>query len=96
MKTETGYDFITLYVQTKLEAVELGTRLYKEFKRINYRYLNLQRKALAHKPGDVPHFHNGFEGAEPHVHILFPHEPTNEDKRELFSITRRIGYNYSE
>jgi hypothetical protein len=78
-KLETGYDFVTLYVKTKLEAVQLGKSAYRLLLRRKFKYMDLQRKNLSHKPGDVPHFHNGFEGAEPHVHIIYPDRPTQED-----------------
>jgi hypothetical protein len=89
--TESGYDFITLYLKDKIEVEVVSRLLYNEFKRIRYENLELQRKNFMHLPGDVPHFHNGFEGALPHFHIIYERRPTAEDWQKLISTAKRVG-----
>lgn len=87
---ESGYDFITLYFKTATEMREASENLYRYMHRISFKYLDMQRKNFMHKPGDVPHFHNGIDATKgPHVHILYPHRPTEEDWKELKEILGR-------
>ena len=88
--TESGYDFITLYFTTQLEALDAGERLWKYLVRVGFKNLDIQRKNLIHKPGDVPHFHNGVDADKgPHFHILYPSRPTDEDWAELKELLGR-------
>lgn len=81
---ESGYDFITLYFDDHNKMNAAAERLYAYLKRVNFKYLDIQRKNLLHKPGDIPHFHNGVEATiGPHFHVLYPHRPTDSDWAEL-------------
>lgn len=90
--TEHGFDFITLYFYTLQEANAFGQRLYNKFKATNHKYLDLQRSDFRHLPGDVEHFHTDgaihehWETAYKHIHVLYPHKPTEEDWEDLYSI----------
>jgi len=84
---ESGYDFITLYFETTQDTVLAAKRLYNYLVRVNFDHLDLQRKNLTHKPGDVPHFHNGIDATKgPHSHIIYPHRPTEQDWDTLKTI----------
>jgi thiamine kinase-like enzyme len=84
---ESGYDFITLYFKDHKTMDLAGKRLYAFLKRVSFKHLDLQRENMVHKPGDVPHFHNGIEATKgPHFHILYPHRPTEDDWQELQDI----------
>lgn len=91
---ESGYDFITLYFKTHAEMSEVAEILYPHMKKIAFKHYNLQRKNLIHRPGDVPHFHNGVDATEgPHFHIIYPHRPTIDDFEELKSMLSRKKVN---
>lgn len=77
---ESGYDFITLYFEDAIQLREASRKLYKFAQRVNFEYMDLQRKDFLHKPGDIPHFHNGTEATKgPHLHVIYPHRPTQRD-----------------
>ena len=81
---ESGYDYITIYFKCPTVLREASKRLYNYSKRANFEHYDMQRKNFSHLPGDVPHFHNGIDATlGPHLHILYPHRPTEEDWEEL-------------
>ena len=81
---ESGYDFITLYFKTHNEMALAAKKLYSFMKRVEFKQLDLQRKNLVHKPGDVPHFHNGIDATKgPHFHIIYSRRPNQRDWKIL-------------
>jgi hypothetical protein len=96
---ESGYDYITLYFEKHGEMTKHIEKLYKYMIRVDFKYLDIQRKNLVHKPGDVPHFHNGIDATlGPHVHVLYPHRPSEEDWEELKTMLkhRLVGIHLDE
>ena len=99
---ESGYDFITLYFKTLKETNEAAKRLYKFCStRVSPKTIamGLQRRNFVHKPGDVPHFHNGIDATEgPHFHIIYAHRPSEKEWEELRELLayRLVGISLSE
>ena len=84
---ESGYDFFTLYFEDPITLRGASKRFYNYLPRVNFEHLELQRVNMTHKPGDVPHFHNGIAATKgPHFHIIYPDRPTNEDIELIKSI----------
>lgn len=87
---ESGYDFITLYFKSSSEMLQASKRLYSYLSRTDFEHTKLQRKNFMHQPGDVPHFHNGIDATKgPHIHIIYPERPTENDWEELRGMLAR-------
>jgi len=86
---ESGYDFITLYFESHKEMEEAATKLYRYMKRVGFKHYDVQRKNLTHKPGDIPHFHNGTPASKgPHFHVIYPDRPEKQDWEELINMCK--------
>ncbi len=87
IELESGYDFITLYFETLKETNDAAESLYRFCSiRVSPKTIdmNLQRKNFVHKPGDVPHFHNGIEATKgAHFHIIYSDRPSEKEWEEL-------------
>lgn len=92
---ESGFDFITLYFDRHMEMRNSSKRLFRHCTRFNQKYLQLdiQRKDFIHRPGDIPHFHNGIGANGYHFHILYPSRPTKEAWDELRTVLKHVHVN---
>ena len=97
--TEHGYDFITLFFKNGRDMLDFSKRAYVQFKRTQFKYMELQRKEFVHIEGDVPRFHpDGEPGALypdsfRHFHILYPSKPTQADWDELRTVLNNTRLN---
>lgn len=96
---ESGYDFISLYFKGSNDLKAFSEAFYKKCKRINYRYMELQRKNFRHLPGDVEHFHTDGDARDywgeefRHFHIILPRKPQAEDWEELYELCNDPKFN---
>lgn len=77
---EIGDHFITYYFDSHKNMTDIARKLYKFLPRVEFPYMDLQRRNFSHQPGDVPIFHNGIQATKgPHIHVIYPNRPSSQD-----------------
>ena len=97
-EVEMGSDYITIYGDDHAALLELGSKLYKnlpkELQKVN-------RKHLAHMPGDIPRFHPHGDPYEmamehpAHLHVIYKGiEPSLTQLEDLLTLIVRVDHKW--